>query len=51
MNSNTNPYITTNISYNDIIDHNDIQRESDIYTITNINSQNILNNTITFIFN
>ena len=42
MNSNTNPYITTNIfSYND-----DIQRDSNIYTITNINSQNILNNTI-----
>ena len=46
MNSNTNPYITTNISYNATIDDDDIQRESDIYTITNINSQNILNNTI-----
>jgi hypothetical protein len=49
MNSNTNPYITTNIfSYNNIIynNDNDIQCDSDIYTITNINSQNILNNTI-----
>lgn len=46
MNSNTNPYIATNISYNDIIDDGDIQSDSNIYTITNIKSQNILNNNI-----
>ena len=49
MNSNINPYITTNISYNDIIKDDYIQDNSDIYTITNINSTNILNNNIDII--
>ena len=49
MNSNINPYITTNISYDDIIKDDYIQDNSDIYTIININSTNILNNNIDII--